>query len=163
MFPPWWPGWDDGVDDADGDCTVDWIECPESPCRDTDGDRTPDYLDPDSDGDGLDGSCEYTAGQDMETCPLTAEPADSDGDGTPNYLDDDDDNDGIPTRDEIGSAQSCGDAPDCDGDGIPDYLDTDSDDDGEPDGTDTSAECVSNSSGCGGHQYGICLPIIFKE
>jgi len=166
MFPPWWPGWDDGDDDEDGDCIPDWIECPDPStssgvCRDTDSDGTPDYLDTDSDGDGLDDRCEYTAGQDMETCPLTGEPADSDGDGIPNYLDPDDDNDGIPTADEIGDAQSCGDAPDCDADGIPDYLDTDSDDDGEPDGTDTSAECV-NSGNCGGN-FCIYLPIVCKE
>jgi hypothetical protein len=108
MFPPWWPGWDDGEDDEDGDCIPDWIECPQAPCRDTDGDGTPDYRDDDSDNDGLDDRCEYTAGQDLESCPLTGEPADNDDDGNPDYLDDDDDNDGIPTRDEIGEAQSCG-------------------------------------------------------
>jgi hypothetical protein len=158
MFPPWWPGWDDSDDDEDGDCIPDWIECPDAVCRDTDGDGTPDYLDTDSDDDGLGDRCEYTAGEDMETCPLTGEPTDSDGDGVPNYLDDDDDGDGVPTRDEIGEAEGCGDTPDCDQDGTPDYLDLDSDDDGEPDGTDASLECVVD-----GGDGGLYLPIICKE
>ncbi len=62
---------------------------------DTDGDGTPDYLDPDDDGDGIPsegemGECEpgddncicYNVGEDDEYCAV-----DTDGDGIPNYLD----------------------------------------------------------------------------
>ena len=47
---------------------------------DTDGDGTPDYLDPDDDGDGIPTRDEYDADQ-------NGIPDDSDGDGIPNYLD----------------------------------------------------------------------------
>ena len=70
----------------------------------TDGDDLPDYLDPDSDNDGIDDVIEGTL--------------DTDGDGVPNYLDLDSDGDGIPDSVEIGRG-------DTDGDGIPDYLDND--------------------------------------
>ncbi len=154
VFPPWWPGWDDGDDDEDGDCIPDWIECPDVPCRDSDGDGVPDYQDTDSDDDGLGDQCEYGS----DDCPVTGPPRDSDDDGRPDYRDPDDDDDGLPTADEIGTVQGCN-GPDCDGDGTPDHLDTDSDDDGIVDGTDTSLECAG---GCGG---GLCiyLPLILKQ
>jgi len=76
---------------------------------DTDGDGTPDFLDLDSDDDGVSDEIE-PANQD------------SDGDGVPDSLDLDSDNDGIP--DSVEGSQ------DTDGDGVPDYQDLDSDNDG---------------------------------
>ncbi|MCP4685335.1 MAG: hypothetical protein GY867_07790, partial [bacterium] len=154
MFPPWWPGWDDGDNDEDGDCIPDWIECPDAPCRDSDGDGVPDYQDTDSDNDGLGDRCEYG----NDDCLVTGPPRDSDNDGLPDYYDPDDDGDGVSTADEIGAVQGCS-APDCDQDGTPDHLDTDSDDDGILDGTDTSLECV------GVCDEGLCtyLPLVLKQ
>ena len=82
-----------------------------NPAGDIDGDGTPDYLDTDSDGDGISNEDEGEG--------------DTDNDGVPDYLDTDSDGDGIPDLEE-GSG-------DTDNDGIPDYLDTDSDGDGIPD------------------------------
>lgn len=79
---------------------------------DSDGDGTPDYLDADSDLDGISDKMELGN--------------DTDGDGIPNYLDTDSDNDGIP--DQVESNQ------DNDGDGIANYQDLDSDNDGILDG-----------------------------
>ncbi|MGI6394366.1 MAG: hypothetical protein ACOX2F_06510 [bacterium] len=80
--------WKDG--DADGDGILNSTECPECPCRDTDGDGMPDYLDIDSDGDTIPDSTE---------CP--AQPCrDTDGDGIPDYLDRDSDNDGLLDKKE---------------------------------------------------------------
>ena len=69
-----------------------------------DGDGTPDYQDPDDDGDGIPTSAEAFAG---DTCP-SCTPAlgdddleDTDADGVPNYLDPDDDGDGVPTATEL--------------------------------------------------------------
>ncbi len=106
--------------DSDNDGINDVTECPSGvPCRDTDGDGSPDYADDDDDNDGR---STLEEGPDRDT----------DGDGTPDNRDPDDDGDGFDTIDE-GSGDS-------DGDGIPDYLDPsagDSDNDGVPDG----AEC----------------------
>ncbi|MGI6394367.1 MAG: hypothetical protein ACOX2F_06515 [bacterium] len=80
--------WKNG--DADGDGIPNSVECPECPCRDTDGDDLPDYLDLDSDGDTIPDSTE---------CP--EQPCkDTDGDGTPDYLDRDSDGDGLPDKKE---------------------------------------------------------------
>jgi hypothetical protein len=75
---------------------------------DTDGDGTPDYLDEDSDGDGI--------------LDIDEGGGDIDNDGIPNNQDTDADGDGI---DDIAEG-----AGDDDGDGIPDYLDSDADNDG---------------------------------
>ena len=155
LYPPWWPGWDDGDNDEDGDCLPDWVECPADPCQDTDGDGRPDYQDPDSDNDGLSDKCEYGS----DTCPVSGPASDSDADGVPDYLDPDDDNDGLLTVAEIEAGLSCDEAAavDCDRDGVPNYLDPDSDDDGLPDGSDPSLECVTDM--CEACLY---LPIIWK-
>jgi hypothetical protein len=81
--------------------------------RDTDGDGIADYVDPDSDNDGITDKVEGTT--------------DTDGDGKPNYVDADSDNDGITDATEG--------TTDTDGDGKPNYIDTDSDNDGKPDST----------------------------
>ncbi|MGI6394216.1 MAG: hypothetical protein ACOX2F_05735 [bacterium] len=76
--------------DADKDGIPNFVECPECPCRDSDGDDLPDYLDTDSDGDSLSDSVE---------CP--EQPCkDTDEDGVPDYLDKDSDNDGLTDREE---------------------------------------------------------------
>ena len=77
-------------------------------CGDADGDNIPDYLDTDSDNDGLPDAAEGRA--------------DSDGDGLPNFLDKDSDNDGI--------ADAVEKMADSDKDGKPNCIDTDSDGDG---------------------------------
>jgi outer membrane protein OmpA-like peptidoglycan-associated protein len=90
---------------------------------DTDGDGKPDFLDLDSDDDGVSDADE--AG---DTRPNTP-PQDSDSDGAPDYRDLDDDGDGIDTVDE---RSKDGKDIDSDEDGTPDYLDVDDDDDGIP-------------------------------
>jgi hypothetical protein len=81
--------------------------------RDTDGDGIADYVDPDSDNDGITDKVEGTT--------------DTDGDGKPNYVDADSDDDGITDATEG--------TTDTDNDGKPNYIDTDSDNDGKPDST----------------------------
>ncbi|EMR03676.1 T9SS type A sorting domain-containing protein [Cesiribacter andamanensis] len=122
--------------------------------RNTDGDDQPNYLDLDSDGDGLfdlveaggqdaNGDGRVDAAQDTNRNGLAdaVDPArnngplplaDADGDGLPNAYDQDSDGDGIP--DSIEARTTAGvlvaRGVDSDGDGIPDYLDLDSDNDG---------------------------------
>jgi hypothetical protein len=105
--------------DADGDSISDRDEG--APDLDTDGDGTPDYLDLDSDDDGI--SDGFEAGDDNLATP----PRDTDGDGIPDFQDSDSDGDGIPDATEIAGGF------DTDGDLVPDYLDLDSDNDDVPD------------------------------
>ena len=144
------------------------LEIDGSSFADTDGDGVADYLDLDSDNDGIYDNIEaqatasYTppSGVDSdgdglddayETGGLT--PVDTDGDGTADYLDTDSDNDGISDTDEAGHgvSQAAIDASaDSDGDGIKDVVDVlsgwvpfdgtnfnlaDSDTDVDPDGS----------------------------
>lgn len=137
-----------GCPDADGDGICDADEG-RAQSVDTDGDGTPDYLDLDSDDDGIADSVERGLGQ------PGSYPVDSDGDGIPDFRDEDSDDNGIPDSmdgvadldgDSVGNyadmdddGDGIGDAselqgmpyapPDSDGDGIPDYHDTDSDGD----------------------------------
>jgi hypothetical protein len=130
--------------DEDGDGISDAEEG--RPSVDTDGDGTPDYLDDDSDADGVLDSIEGGGG---------ALPVDSDADGTADFRDLDSDANGVPDMIETGSdpdgdsqpsssdpdndgdtlrdVDEIGDDPatprDTDGDGTPDYFDLDSDDD----------------------------------
>ena len=122
--------------DTDYDGVSDAIEYGQAG-RDTDGDRVPDILDDDDDGDGVPTRVERGNGP---TAP------DTDGDGVFDYRDGDDDGDGVCTngfspanplastcvdsedRDGDGSPRS----DDLDGDGVPDYLDADDDGDGVP-------------------------------
>ncbi|MEY2793082.1 MAG: hypothetical protein RJA76_1074, partial [Bacteroidota bacterium] len=95
--------------DCDGDGITNEMECNLSGLPlDTDYDGIPNYLDTDSDNDGILDSVEQNR--------------DSDGDGVADYQDLDADNDGIYDKQE-GFA-------DLDKDGIPNYLDLDSDGDG---------------------------------
>jgi len=102
-------------------------------CGDADGDNIPDYLDTDSDNDGLPDAAEGRA--------------DSDGDGFPNFLDKDSDNDGIADAVEKMVDSDKDGKPNCmdtdsDGDGIEDKLEglTDSDSDGKPNYLDTDSD-----------------------
>src|SRR6478752_9467518 len=73
--------------DTDGDHISDRDEG--APSRDTDQDGKPDYLDDDSDGDGMTDA--FEAGDTkLETAPI-----DHDGDGKPDFVDTDSDDDGI--------------------------------------------------------------------
>lgn len=92
-------------------------------CGDADGDNIPDYLDSDSDNDGLNDAVEGKG--------------DPDNDGMPNFIDRDSDNDGIPDAVEK--------ATDTDRDGKANYIDLDSDGDGIED----TFEGVVDSDGDG--------------
>ncbi len=110
--------------------------------RDTDGDGIADYLDLDSDNDGITDNVEAqtTAGYIAPTGTDTdgdglddayeatggLTPVDTDNDGTADYVDTDSDNDGIADVDEAGHgvSQAAIDASgDADGDGIKDVVD----------------------------------------
>jgi hypothetical protein len=136
------------VADEDGDNISDDNEDRDASV-DTDTDGVADYLDDDSDGDGVpdlaeagvptaalppndtdgDGTPDF---RDLESdgngiLDSIEGAADLDGDGTPNSSDLDNDGDRIDDGEEIGSNP---DAPiDTDADGMPDYLDFDSDED----------------------------------
>ena len=86
---------------------------------DTDGDGTPDYLDPDSDDDGLLDA--FEAGDEDVSTP----PRDADGDGIPDFRDLDSDGNGM-----LDAREGMGDADD---DGVADYADLDDDGDRVPD------------------------------
>lgn len=79
-------------DDTDGDGTPDYLDPVDDP--DTDGDMVPDNVDIDDDNDGILDTVE-DPNIDGDNNPLT-DPLDSDGDGIPDHLDIDADNDGIP-------------------------------------------------------------------
>ncbi len=102
--------------DTDGDGILNSIEIAPGCGTDSDSDGVRDYLDTDSDDNGVPDSTEYAGG------------ADFDGDGIPNYRDLDDDGDGISDWTEIQNAG--GPLGDFDGDGQPDWRDIDSDNDG---------------------------------
>ncbi len=98
-----------------------------TPPLNTDRDADPDFLDRDSDADGL-----FDTHEAGDALPGTL-PRNSDAQGPTDYLDPDDDGDGVLTKDEAADPNGDGDpsdARDTDGDGKPDYLDTDDDGDG---------------------------------
>jgi uncharacterized membrane protein len=90
---------------------------------DTDGDGTPNYLDPDDDGDTV-----PTKNEDLNNDQNPADD-DTDGDGTPNYLDPDDDGDTVPTKEEDLNNNANPQDDNTDGDQLPNYLDPNDDDD----------------------------------
>jgi len=143
--------------DADADGIPDQYEGRTSD-TDTDHDGTPDYLDSDSDGDGLsdlieggnpggvprdsdhDGTPDFRdLDSDANGIPDMQEGGDdADGDHIVNADDTDDDNDGISDADEIGPDPTM--PRDVDRDGTPDFRDTDSDNDTISDRDEGSAE-----------------------
>jgi gliding motility-associated-like protein len=96
-----------GVADADNDLIPDFIE---QNYADTDGDDILDYLDEDSDNDGI---SDLLEGGITDAC--VQQPVDTDGDGIPDYRDLDSDNDGYLDAEEGHD--------DCDNDGIADFRD----------------------------------------
>ncbi|MDH3419500.1 MAG: Ig-like domain-containing protein, partial [Gammaproteobacteria bacterium] len=169
-------GLDDAIDvdatggaDADGNGIDDLFEV-----SDLDGDGLPDYLDTDTDNDGIPDRIEGNV--------------DSDGDGVPDFRDTDSDNDGIPDAiedsstpplsgndsdfdgiddaidvDNTGGNDLNGDGiddaftpTDSDADGLPDHVDPDSNNDGVPDAfgaTDTPTPGPIDSDGDGLPDY----------
>jgi gliding motility-associated-like protein len=107
------------ITDVNGNGVSDELEPNGLTPPDTDGDGTADYLDNDSDADGV---------EDIDENDVDGNgsgPDDTDADGTPDYIDADDDGDGILTSVEW-DYNGDGNAPDdCDYDGTPDYLDAD--------------------------------------
>ncbi|MGQ1911534.1 Ig-like domain-containing protein, partial [Marinifilum sp. RC60d5] len=93
--------------DSDSDRIPDAIE---GLWVDQDSDGMPNFMDTDSDNDGI---SDWVESQIVDSCLDL--PVDTDGDSIPDYLDLDSDNDGYSDEEE-------GD-DDCDGDGIVDYLD----------------------------------------
>ncbi|MCP3936626.1 MAG: hypothetical protein GY708_14765, partial [Actinomycetia bacterium] len=116
----------DGLCDLAEDANTDLDGDPATtPGPDTDGDTTPNYLDPDDDNDGV---LTIFEGADPDANGDPADAIDIDTDSTPNYLDPDDDNDGAPTIEENADPNADGDpadALDTDSDTTPDYLDAD--------------------------------------
>jgi hypothetical protein len=116
-----------GCNDSDNDTICDTEEGVDTR-RDTDGDGTPDFLDTDSDGDGINDKTE-AGDEDEGTIPN-----DSDFDEVPDYMDSDSDNNGIEDGTEGIS--------DYDGDGIPNFADIDND-----------GDTISDTSEIGGDPY----------
>ncbi|MGZ3417611.1 MAG: hypothetical protein ACXVEE_07080 [Polyangiales bacterium] len=100
--------------DDDGDTISNFHEGKASGV-DTDGDGTKDYLDTDSDGDGILDKDE--AGDTNVVTP----PVDTDGDGKPDFQDTDSDNDGLSDKDEVTKYKTSPTKTDTDGDGYTDY------------------------------------------
>lgn len=139
-------GRNDGID-TDGDGIMDVADAfngvygdfYELPPYDFDFDGKPNYVDTDSDEDGILDIIETDADADFDFYPnyvdddsdedgildIDETDADFDNDGIPNFLDLDSDGDGIEDIQET--------IEDFDADGIPNYLDLDSDDDEMPD------------------------------
>jgi len=113
--PGTWVALTESDHDSDGLPTNDELsDDPHDPRIDTDGDQIDDYLDTDSDDDGvLDG---------IDNCPTVANAnqtnTDSDGDG--DDCDDDDDGDGLTDDDENNTHGTDPLDPDSDGDGLGD-------------------------------------------
>lgn len=110
------------VTDEDGDYLTDLQENRAEEV-DTDGDGTPDYLDDDSDDDGL--SDRIEAGDD----DLATPPVDTDGDGRPDFRDVDSDNDGRADGEEdlnhdgvLDPGETDPRKEDTDGDGVSDLV-----------------------------------------
>ena len=140
-------GLDDAYDPDDGGVAA--------PVPDHDGDSAPDFLDGDSDDDGLPDHLEafdldgdgrqdvLPSGADTDGDGLDDAfdadqggsgfaPSDADGDGHTRHLDLDADGDGLADSTECADPTAC---LDTDGDGVADYLDLDSDGDGIVDAT----------------------------
>ncbi len=114
--------------DQDGDGPGDACDqCPGFDDNlDMDGDGVPDACDDDVDGD--------TWSNDVDNCPLLANPGqeDWDEDGLGDACDEDDDNDGVPDDDDAFPFDPT-EWSDCDGDNVGNNEDLDDDNDGYPD------------------------------
>jgi hypothetical protein len=106
-------------DDADGDSITNAQEGMDAKVN-TDGDGYLDFLDLDSDADGI-----FDADEAGDADLATA-PADTDGNGVPDFQDTDSDGDEITDTDELDAEFAM---VDTDGDGIMDHLDVDADGD----------------------------------
>lgn len=167
----------DNQTDADNNGLDDTVQATPLPLPDTDGDGLANYLDTDSDQDGLtdlfeaggtdtddDGRVDSFEDADANGLDdrLTGAPLpDTDGDGDPNYLDLDSDNDGAADLVEAGGTDANNDGMvdlflDDDGDGIPNQADIDTtggnDEDG--DGIDDIAD-VDETAGADINNNGI--------
>ncbi|NND95399.1 MAG: tandem-95 repeat protein, partial [Flavobacteriales bacterium] len=130
--------------DTDGDGLSDFYE---TITVDTDGDGVLDYLDLDSDNDGISDNLE--SGDQQDICD--PQPLDFDGDGVPDHLDLDSDNDGLLDYTESNEGGFGPLGIDSDGDGIDDAFDSDqggvlttdpldTDSDGTPDHLDLDSD-----------------------
>jgi len=152
----------EGVDDADGDGTPNYLDLDadgdtvhdsaeagdtdlNTPPVDTDDDGTPDYLDLDADGDTIRDSTE-AGDSDLNTPPV-----DTDDDGTPDFQDLDADGDDIPDRTEAGDSNPNTPPVDTDDDGTPDFVDSDSENDGIIDAGEWSTGSSDPLAGCTGN------------
>jgi len=149
----------DNFTDADGDGYDDATTTAPAAVPNTDGDTVPDFLDLDSDNDGLtdaleggladtngDGIVDNFSdadgdGYDDGTLATPATIPDSDGTGNPDYLDLDSDDDGLTDLEESGLV-------DADGDGLVDNF-TDADGDGYDDAVLASPAPVTDTDGNG--------------
>ncbi|WP_420318343.1 T9SS type A sorting domain-containing protein [Ekhidna sp.] len=157
----------DGSTDADGDGVLDAVDPNEggfaSLPDDFDGDGLADYLDLDSDGDGLPDATEGTTDTDGDGL-VNYKDIDSDGDGitdnresqasssyrAPNQMDSD--NDGLDNRYDTDNGGTAITIVNTDTAGSPDYLDTDADGDGVPDsieGHDLNQDGVADRTAIG--------------
>lgn len=143
------PG-DSGIADSIDDKT----ECgsPEPPCLNSDGDQAYDYLDTDSDNDGVTDEEEADLIYGNLQDGIVKKPKDTDGDGIPNYRDTDSDNDGILDIDEVDQPHDASRHRDTDGDGIPNIYDVDdtgnSSGDSDGDGIVDQQECPRFPANC---------------
>jgi large repetitive protein len=157
--------------DADGDGLSDIVDTNNGgtilPIPDTDGDGVKNYLDRDSDNDGItdtteaggtdangDGVIDGFADSDNDGLANSVDPTtggtpltipDTDGDAKPNYLDRDSDNDGITDTREAGGT-------DDDGDGVIDGF-ADSDNDGLANTVDGTPLALPDTDGDGKRNY----------
>jgi outer membrane protein OmpA-like peptidoglycan-associated protein len=165
------PNGADGMPNAFGDATDsdgDGISNADEgivDATDSDGDNIVDYLDLDSDGDGVPDALEGSADLDGDGVGNWRD-ADSDADGiddtveasqVPPLSENDDDGDGLPNEidvDATGGMDANGNGADdllepedTDGDGAPDFLDTDADNDGIPDIIETTVDTDADGVG----------------
>ena len=141
--------------DDDGDGIPNGVEGCASD-EDTDGDKLPDWQDPDSDNDGIPDDIEKGERDGAGNCKHTKPPdnnwpCDTDGDGIPDYRDVDSDGDGLLDSDE-----------DTNGDGLVGCCLTTCSQPGSP----QQAGCSLTQDGCGDGQqceFGKCLPSLNPE
>jgi hypothetical protein len=138
------PSGDEDIDGIINYKDADWAALNSAGCAaflDSDGDGVPNYLDRNSDNDGIPDVVE-ALGVDANGDGVIDNLCDSDGDGLSQNVD-------ANNTGAAGSGAGLG-HPDFDGDGIPNYLDLDSDNDGIPDlveayGTDANNDGRSDS------------------